>query len=48
MIENTVAVNQNKLTEVVLYPNPVKNVLFLEARQTIQTVKVYNLLGKKF
>lgn len=30
-----------------MYPNPVKNILFLNAQKTINTIKIYNLLGKQ-
>lgn len=38
--------NQNNL-KVVLYPNPVKDVLNIESETEIKSIEIYNLLGKK-
>lgn len=40
-------VNQNQLTDVVLYPNPVTDVLQISAKTEIISVEIYNINGQK-
>jgi beta-glucanase (GH16 family) len=37
----------NKDLEVALYPNPVKNFLFIKSAENIENVTIYNAIGKK-
>jgi hypothetical protein len=44
----TASVNDNQLSKTIsIYPNPVKNQLFINSQETIQSVEIFNLLGKK-
>ena len=44
----TAGVNDSQLTKTIsIYPNPVKNQLFINSQETIQSVEVFNLLGKR-
>ncbi|MBL7865816.1 MAG: T9SS type A sorting domain-containing protein [Cyclobacteriaceae bacterium] len=49
-IENPLVVGLEKSTPVsaVLYPNPVKNILMIEARTEVQEVALYNMMGMVF
>lgn len=44
--EGTVGLNENNLKNITAYPNPVKDVLNLDADATIQKVEVYSITGQ--
>lgn len=43
----TASVDKNNLLKVSLYPSPAKDQLRISAKNTIQSVSIYNLLGKR-
>ncbi|MGJ8743953.1 T9SS type A sorting domain-containing protein [Polaribacter sp.] len=43
----TAKVNSQQLEDVKMYPNPVENQLFFNAKETLNKVEIFNLLGKK-
>ncbi|MGJ8762290.1 MAG: T9SS type A sorting domain-containing protein, partial [Polaribacter sp.] len=43
----TAKVNSLQLEDVKVYPNPVENQLFFSAKETLNKVEIFNLLGKK-
>ncbi len=45
--KNTLGTTQFETAKVKMYPNPVKNILTIEANSEIQRVSVYNILGQE-
>lgn len=45
--DNVLSPNDTKLEEVILFPNPVKNILKLNTNINVDTLQVFNLLGQK-
>lgn len=43
----TMNVNTNRLTEIILYPNPVEDFLYLNDVDPIKTISIINLLGQQ-
>jgi len=42
-----VSVENNAITGLSFYPNPVKNTLFIKANNTIESIQIYNMLGQE-
>ena len=38
---------ENKLNEITIYPNPIKSILRIDSQEPIKKVSIYNLLGSK-
>lgn len=43
----TIGIDDLNMEELIVYPNPVENILTLNANDQIEKVEIYNLLGKK-
>ena len=43
----TAGVSSQQLENVNMYPNPVENKLFINSKETLNKVEIFNLLGKK-
>ena len=45
---STLAVNENQATKIAVYPNPVNDVLYLQTKEKISAVKIYNMAGQQY
>ena len=43
---NLLGINENTLSEVLIYPNPTSGILYIKSKQPISQISIYNILGQ--